>query len=133
MPAGGRALFLYAAPRRYIASILAGENSLRELHALAPTIAPSAWPGGSMTFAQPRNDADLAAAAWACEMTALEAAAAAMPNAHMLWIDFDQMLDDVGDSLRRIARGFGFEASPDELRSARHQPADEALFEGARI
>ena len=35
VPPGERALFMYARPRNYIASILAGENSLKELHALA--------------------------------------------------------------------------------------------------
>ena len=36
VPAGERALFLYAQPRTYIASILAGPNSLVELERLAP-------------------------------------------------------------------------------------------------
>jgi hypothetical protein len=66
---------------------------------------------------QPRNEADLAAAAWACEMTALEAAAEALPNALLSWIDLDQMLDDVGDSLRRIAKGLGLDASTEELQA----------------
>ena len=35
VPPGERALFMYATPRNYVASILAGENSLKELHALA--------------------------------------------------------------------------------------------------
>ena len=35
VPAGERALFIFAAPRNYIASILAGENSVKELRMLA--------------------------------------------------------------------------------------------------
>ena len=35
VPPGERALFMYATPRNYIASILAGENSLQELRMLA--------------------------------------------------------------------------------------------------
>ena len=46
---------------------------------LAPGRAPAAWRRASRLLA-PRNDAQLAAAAWACEMTALEAAADAMPD-----------------------------------------------------
>jgi hypothetical protein len=35
VPPGGKALLMYAAPRAYVASILAGENSLKELQMLA--------------------------------------------------------------------------------------------------
>ena len=35
VPPGQRALFMFASPRNYIGSILAGENSVKELHALA--------------------------------------------------------------------------------------------------
>ncbi|MGH6659660.1 MAG: hypothetical protein ACREBM_08440, partial [Sphingomicrobium sp.] len=64
IPSDGHALFLYATPRRYIASILAGENSVRELHALAPDrnrrmAARVPDPG------QSGSDAGLAALAWA--------------------------------------------------------------------
>ncbi|MGH6658711.1 MAG: hypothetical protein ACREBM_03545, partial [Sphingomicrobium sp.] len=64
---------------------------------------------------QSGSDAGLAALAWACEMTALEAAAEALPNARILWIDFDQLLGDVGDNLRRIAHRLELEANADEL------------------
>ena len=37
VPAGERALFMYATPANYISSILAGENSVQELRMLAPT------------------------------------------------------------------------------------------------
>ena len=35
VPPGERALFMFASPRNYIASILAGENQCQELHMLA--------------------------------------------------------------------------------------------------
>ena len=35
VPSGERALFMYATPANYIASILAGENSVQELRTLA--------------------------------------------------------------------------------------------------
>jgi len=37
VPAGEWVLFMFTSPRNYIASILAGENSVKELHALAPS------------------------------------------------------------------------------------------------
>lgn len=121
VPADGRALFLYATPRRYIASILAGENSVRELHALVPgrrqRMAARVSDQG-----QPGTEAGIAAIAWACEMTALEAAAEALPQARIQWVDFDQLLGDVADNLRRIALGLELEADADELAALASNP-----------
>ena len=114
VPAGECALFMYASPRNYVASILAGENSLKELEVLAPSraqrIAQRA-PG----IDPARNHADLAAIGWACEMTALEAAADAMADRCIEWLDFDRMLYAVAVDLARIADFFGFGASPQQL------------------
>ena len=41
-----------------------------------------------------QNDAGQAAVAWATEMTALEAAADAMSDRKIKWVDFDAMLED---------------------------------------
>ena len=56
------------------------------------------------------NDAELAAVAWACEMTALEAAADAMADRQIAWADFDVMLEDMPAELARVASFFGFDA-----------------------
>lgn len=103
--AGGRALFMYATPRNYIGSILAGENSVKEMAALAPLRAQRV--AARATLPAPRNGAEAAAAAWACEMTALEAAAQA-PDRQFAWADFDRMLADMSSELERVARFFGF-------------------------
>src|SRR6185295_511936 len=76
---GERALFMYATPRNYIGSILAGENSVKELHALADYRAQR-LAGRGIDLPAPRHDADRAAAAWACEITTLEAAADLMAD-----------------------------------------------------
>ena len=114
VPAGERALFMYAAPRNYIASILAGENSVKELEVLAQSraqrIAARVRIGG-----QPRNHSELAAVAWACEMTALEAASDGMSNRQVGWLDFDRMLDGVETELSRISTFFGFALSDKRL------------------
>ena len=115
VPQGERALFLYAAPSAYIASILAGENSVKELAAFETSRAERMskrvrqWAGGSA--------AHRAAAAWACEMTSLEAAADRMPGRQVQWADFDRMLEDMPNELLRIAQFFGFDARADRIHS----------------
>ncbi len=103
-------LFLYASPANYIAGILAGENSVKELAALHEIRAGRLRRRGIELSGYDRSDAHCAAAAWACEMTSLEAAAEAMPNAPILWADFDVMLSDMGGWLERCAAHFGFAA-----------------------
>lgn len=117
VPPGERALFMTATPRNYVASILAGENSLKELHALADYRAQRmdgrVW-GLDQTNS---SDAHRAAAAWACEMTSLEAAADAMPGRSILWVDFDSILADPAAGLAQVAGHFGFEANQAQLSS----------------
>src|SRR4051812_26420883 len=60
VPAGEAALLMYATPRNYIASILAGENSTKELHALAAQRAQR-LARRVTAIRTPRNDAELAA------------------------------------------------------------------------
>jgi hypothetical protein len=120
VPPGERALFMYATPRNYIASILAGENSVQELRMLGETRARR-MAGRVGAFAV-RNDAELAAAAWACEMTSLEAAAEAMPDRQIAWADFDRMLADMPAELARAAAFFGFSADDAGLRAIAEGP-----------
>jgi hypothetical protein len=106
VPEGQRALFMSATPRNYIASILAGPNSVQELAALAPS--RSQRMSGRVSLRQPRNKAEAAAAAWACEMTALESAAERMHDRNLAWADFDTMLADMRTELKQVADFFGF-------------------------
>ena len=106
VPPGERALFMYASPRNYVGSILAGENSVKEIAQLAGWRAQRM--AARVTPPRPRNAADAAAAAWACEMTALEAAAEAMADRRIAWADFDAMLEDMPQELERVAGFFGF-------------------------
>lgn len=103
---GERALFMYASPRNYVASILAGPNSVQELAALAPSRAQRV--SGRAALPQPATTAGSAACAWACEMTALEAAAEAMAESRVEWVDFDRMLADMPGQLSHLAGFFGF-------------------------
>ena len=120
VPAGERALFMFARPRQYIASILAGENSVKELRMLAPVRAQRLGQRIA-AFGAARNDAELAALAWACEMSALEVAADSMADRLVAWADFDAMLVEMGPELERIAKFFGF---------ASDRPRIETLVQG---
>ena len=110
-----RALFMYANPRNYIASILAGENSVKELTILAPWRAQRI--AGRTSLDQPNTAAELAGAAWACEMTTLEAAADAMADRKITWANFDAMLADMSAELGRVAAFFDFAASDGQLHA----------------
>jgi hypothetical protein len=114
VPPGERALFMYASPRSYIASILAGENSLKELHGL-DEYRRQRLAGRAIDLPAARNDGERAAAAWACEMTTLEVSGAAMSDRAIAWADFDLMLRNVAAELGRIARFFDFDAAEDRL------------------
>ena len=117
VPANGRALYLYATPRSYISGILAGENSRLELAGMAATRTERLASRG-LHLPRARHEADLAAAAWACGMTALEQAA----SSAVLWLDFDRVLGDVGGSLNQMAEFFGFDATDEQLRATARSP-----------
>src|SRR6059058_3498168 len=114
VPPGERAMFMYATPTNYVASILAGENSLQELRLLAGSRAKRL--NSRDIYLPTQNDADLAAAAWACEMTALEVSAEAMEDRRVDWADFDRMLADMVAGLRNACEFFGFACEPERLQ-----------------
>jgi hypothetical protein len=109
VPPGERALFMYASSRNYVASILAGENSVQELNILAGRRAQRL--NARQIYLPAQNPAGLAAVAWAAEMTTLEAAAEAMTDRRLAWADFDTMLVDMETELRRVAKFFGFDTA----------------------
>ena len=117
VPEDQRALFLFEDPRTYIEGILAGENSRKELRMLANVRAERMAQRVRGLTDTERSDAHLAAAAWACEMTALEAASDAMQGTRLLWARFDRMLDDMPGSLEQLAGFFGFAAAKQDLRA----------------
>jgi len=121
VPAGEWVLFMFTSPRNYIASILAGENSVKELHALAPSRAQRLRHRLS-TIGAAHNEAELAAIAWACEMTALEAAAGAMPDRQIEWADFDGMLEHMPEQLGRLATFIGFNPDPAAIQLVAEGP-----------
>jgi len=121
VPPSGRALFMYVDASSFIPTMLGGEHSKPELSHRAADRAQRLEKRG-IVFPEARGDADLAAAAWACEMTSLEAAAEAMPDRHIGWIDFDRMLEDVSGILASSAELLGIEASHEQLEAIAHGP-----------
>jgi hypothetical protein len=115
MPTSGQAIFMFAGARSYVETILAGENSVKEMHAFsdfrAQRMAERVKPLALST------DAHRAAAAWACEMTALEASAESMPDKSILWVDFDHFLAQPAELLMKMAIHLGLEASGEEIQS----------------
>jgi hypothetical protein len=121
VPSGERALFMFATPPNYVATILAGENSVKEQRMLAATRAQRLSRRVS-TLGAAHSDAELAAIAWACEMTSLESAADAMADRKIAWLDFDQMLADIPEALRLTADHFGFRTDEAQLRALASGP-----------
>ncbi|MEO5972539.1 MAG: hypothetical protein ABIP91_04155 [Sphingomicrobium sp.] len=119
---GGRALLMYASPSAYIAGILAGDNSRKELALLADTRRRRLAERGVILPENAENDAQFAAHAWAGEMLALEAAADAIGPDHVLFADFDSMLDDMAAGLARAAAFLGLPATPDKLQEICNGP-----------
>jgi hypothetical protein len=122
VPPGERALFMYATPRNYIASILAGENSVKELRMLVQSRADRMAGRVSGLDDQQRSDAHRAAAAWACEMTSLESAAERMDDRQIEWADFDRMLAHMPEAIGRAAGHFGFAAKPAKIEEIAKGP-----------
>lgn len=115
LPQGGGALFVTASPANYIGTILAGENSVRELRMLAPIRAERLRKRGIELTAEETDDAHLAAVAWACEMTSLEANAEELAGRSIHWVDFDVLLGNPRGGLAEIAHHLGFAVSDAEL------------------
>lgn len=115
VPSGERALFIYAKPENFIATLLTGERSINELRRLVDLRTRRMTERVMGLDDQNLSDAHRAAAAWACEMTSLESAADRMSDRATLWQDFDVMLADMPAALRRTADHFGFSAEEAEL------------------
>ncbi len=119
VPAGSRALFLYASAQHYIENILAGENSRQTLELLSPTRLArlqSRCPGLALDL-RALPDGRKAALGWACEMSSLNANAARLPAGTVKWLDFDLFLTDPVGHFVVIARHFGHEVDAAAARA----------------
>jgi len=122
VPPQGSALFLYATLHNYIAGILAGRNSLQELEARHDRRLERLRGRAINLVGFEESSAHRAAAAWACEMTSLEAAADAMADRRILWADFDVMLGGMPGWLALCTRHFEFPVLPGRLEELASGP-----------
>jgi hypothetical protein len=90
----GRAILMFAAPQVYIAGILVGEASRRELGLLSgPRLERLQRRAGRTSSLDRMGEGERAAMSWACELMALDEAARSAPD-RVRWMDFDRFLAD---------------------------------------
>ena len=118
---GARALMMTVRPETYLATILGGPNSRVELSVAAAgrVTRLNRRLGAGAVRLEGLSDGELAAVSWACEMTALAAAAEANPG-RTAWIDFDGFLAgrEAGLAEALAALGLAGQASAGLARSA---------------
>jgi len=117
-PYGPQAIFLFVRPERFLATILAGENSPAEALRLAPSrltrLARRLSPLSSQSDAL--SIGETVAMGWACEMTALTRAAESA-GARVLWLDFDRFLADPHAALGRCFAHLNVEAGTEDIEA----------------
>jgi len=118
----GRALFLFASPHVYLRTILAGERSQAELQSLASFYSARAQAHGIPWVEGSQSPAGVAALVWACEMVALEEAAASLRAECVLWRDFDEILLDPEGQLKSIASFFRLSAEEGSIAEVTNGP-----------
>jgi len=109
-----KAVFMFAGPQTYLATILGGENSRMEARILGPSrlhrLQQRLGPEGAKLAI--KSEGEAIAMSWACEMHALNSA----PQARALWLDFDRFLTDPPGSLLQTFRHLGVDASEGQAR-----------------
>jgi hypothetical protein len=126
VPAGSRALLLYARPERYFETILAGPNSRQELAMTARDRLKRLHraAGGERWRLWEMGEGERVAMAWAAEMTSLARAAERLPAGSAAWLDFDSFLAAPAPSLGTLAEIFSV---PLDAAGAEHLAADPLM------
>jgi hypothetical protein len=109
VPPGSKALLLHVSAERYIETILAGENSRRDLRATAPARLKRLHrrSGDHRWNLWEMSEGARVAMAWAAEMTSLGQAEDGLPDGATLRMDFDAFLAAPAQSLQALASFFG--------------------------
>jgi hypothetical protein len=116
-PAGARAILMFVPAETYLATILGGPNSRQESKMLASSrlarlqdrIGNKEWTLASL------SEGEVIAMSWACEMTALAAAAETAPE-HVLWLNFDSFLGEPAAMLRSALQRLGIDPDNSSLQ-----------------
>ena len=136
-PSSPRALLMYVPAEPFLATILAGENAPAEIMALAPRRIARLCARLGDGLSEPRSIGESIAMSWACEMTALAAAADAAGE-RALWFDFEAYLAAPGAMLGKAFAHLGAAADEAEVNailsgpeSARYSKAQEHEYDSA--
>lgn len=114
-PYAPRALAMGVAPETYLATIFGGENAPAEARALAPfRLARLNARLGSAWQLEAMSAGEMVAMGWACEASALAAAAEAAGSRVMV-LDFDRFLAGPHSMLSRAFEHFGARARAQEI------------------
>ena len=105
-------------------TILAGENSRRDLRATAATRLKRLHrrTGDHRWNLWEMSEGEKVAMAWAAEMTSLAAAEEKLPQGAAMWMDFDSFLAAPSASLATLATFFGAALAPEEAESLARGP-----------
>jgi hypothetical protein len=111
-----KAIFMFVPAETYLATILGAVNSPKEARMLAESRLNRLHThiGGEQWRLAALREGEMVAMSWACEMTAL-AAAAKEAHEPVLWLNFDRFLDEPAASLASAFRHFGIESGPAEI------------------
>jgi hypothetical protein len=111
-----RAIFLYAAPPAYLASILIGPSSRAESQLLAAQRRARLLRrlSGAPGCVDPSSEGEHVALSWLTEMLALAQAAQGRAG-QLLWLDFDRFLRAPHEWLTAVLRALGADPSPREV------------------
>jgi hypothetical protein len=111
-----RAAFLFTSLPSYMATILAGHNSRRELEtATATRLTRLARRLGNLPYRlDTLDEGERVALGWTTEMLALQEASDALPDGSALWLDFDAFLASPTEGLIALAAHFALPLDPEE-------------------
>lgn len=113
----GRALFVHVSARNYVAGVIGGEEARADAHRLAQYRAARLAARSIRFEDEVPTDARVAAAAWACEIVALEASADALQEEQVRWVDFDQLLANPAGELESAAQALRLLATSREIEA----------------
>ena len=111
-----RAIFVFVPAESYLAAILGGPNSRQESKMLAQSRLQRLERrlGGQPRKLATLSEGEMIAMSWACEITALSAAAAEAGD-RVLWLNFDGFLEKPQATLRSALTHFRIEAGDQEI------------------
>ncbi len=120
---GAAAILIYADPLAYLRGIMAGENSRREIAALAPARRTrlARHLGAPELEPAPVTEGEQVAMSWLCEMVALKRAARGRED-RTLWLNFDRFLQEPRGGLSALCRALGAVPTAAELEALLASP-----------